>query len=269
MRTALASLTAASMIVLLSASAADRTNGLKEIPCPEPTPNFKASEMDRTLKEPKYGSETPAYFFMALGPQGKQVVAFVADESKGQGKGVDTVYVDLNANRDITEEGECFNLEKTGTMNPMRKGRKAKKAPPAYMRKITGGSHVLSNRKLEIEDPNVSYVVNFGFSFNDLRIRWNDGSYRENWHFVTNWSVDKDKALVIRGGGNEFTLKHEECMGKTLKPGDAVKAEATKPFFAGGNHGGYVHWGNNRMRAWVEPDPDNKEYMLPIPLGRS
>ena len=72
------------------------------LPCPQAKPAFDHTKIDRTLKEPKYVSEKPAYRFFAFGPEGKSVMAMVLDESQGTGKGYDVLYIDLNLDRDIT-----------------------------------------------------------------------------------------------------------------------------------------------------------------------
>jgi hypothetical protein len=243
----------------------------KEIPCPEPKPRFDAAAMDRNLKEPKYGG-TPMYLFLALGKEGKQVVACVADESQGEGKGVDRVYIDINCNKDITEEEECFKLEQPYTASKLRKSKRMKTAPPAHLRGIgwPKGAKSIYTGKLGAHDPDTSYSLKLTFSYSTLYTKWNDGTYREGWHFVPKWSVEKEKALVIRAGGNEFAFKHEEILNKTFIIGDSIKAEATKPFFAGTTHSGYVHWGNKSMKASIESvETPSPYYKIPISIGKA
>jgi len=60
------------------------------------------------LKEPAYASAQPRYALMVLGGGRKTVVTLVWDESAGTGSGYDTMYVDANLNRDLTDPAEKF-----------------------------------------------------------------------------------------------------------------------------------------------------------------
>jgi len=60
------------------------------------------------LKEPAYASAQPRYALMVLGGGRKTVVTLIWDESAGTGTGYDTMYVDANLNRDLTEPAEKF-----------------------------------------------------------------------------------------------------------------------------------------------------------------
>lgn len=63
------------------------------------------SKVDRSIgKEPAYQSKTPRYGLLVFGPEAKTRVWFVLD-----GK---TLYVDRNANGDLTEEGEKITAKK-------------------------------------------------------------------------------------------------------------------------------------------------------------
>ena len=86
---------AAAMVAGFWALPAAAARKLTVIPCPEPKTRFDYTEIDRSLKEPEYGSAKQAYRYFACGPEGKEIVAVVADESQGTGKGVDTFYIDL------------------------------------------------------------------------------------------------------------------------------------------------------------------------------
>jgi hypothetical protein len=57
----------------------------------------------RIAREPAYQSESPLYGLMVFGPQAKQRVWLVLDG--------DCLYVDRNANGDLTEEGERLSVE--------------------------------------------------------------------------------------------------------------------------------------------------------------
>ncbi|MFM8986176.1 MAG: hypothetical protein ACKONH_08990 [Planctomycetia bacterium] len=61
------------------------------VPSPTPTPAFDHAKIDRTLVEPTYVSQKPAYRFFAFGPEGKSLLAMVLDESQGTGQGYDVV----------------------------------------------------------------------------------------------------------------------------------------------------------------------------------
>lgn len=61
--------------------------------------------------QPKYGSANPVYFSAKFGAEPDNEYALVLDESKGTGKGYDTLYVDANHNLDLTDDapvkGDC------------------------------------------------------------------------------------------------------------------------------------------------------------------
>jgi hypothetical protein len=56
------------------------------------------------LKEPAYSSEKPLYARIELDEKGSKVLTLALDESKGTGKGYDTMYPDLNLNGDLTDD---------------------------------------------------------------------------------------------------------------------------------------------------------------------
>ena len=55
-------------------------------------------------KEPTYASERPLYAAVALDERANKILMLVFDESKGAGKGYDTIYADLNFNSDLTDD---------------------------------------------------------------------------------------------------------------------------------------------------------------------
>lgn len=56
------------------------------------------------LSEPVYASEKPLYAAIAVNEAASKVLTLVFDESKGTGKGYDTLYADLNFNGDLTDD---------------------------------------------------------------------------------------------------------------------------------------------------------------------
>ena len=76
---------------------------VNELPHPRPRPEFDHTEIDRALGERLYASAKPAYRFFALGPEGKSIIAMVAYESKGTGTRFDMLYVDLDADHNLTD----------------------------------------------------------------------------------------------------------------------------------------------------------------------
>ncbi len=56
------------------------------------------------LNEPVYASEKPLYAAIAVNEAASKVLTLVFDESKGTGKGYDTLYADLNFNGDLTDD---------------------------------------------------------------------------------------------------------------------------------------------------------------------
>jgi len=246
------------------------------MPCPDPRPTFDCAQIDRTLKEPKFGSAKPAYRFFAFGPEGKTIVSLVADESKGTGKGVDTLYIDLNADHDITEPGERFTLEKA---------RGAKQAPGAapHLVLVTlsdWGKDVMKARKLNVADPTFDYTLCVGCSFVDVTTATKDGSWKVRLVASDGsvpWSTSRQDAPVFRFGGNEFHLGNEDFVlnvsgrhprpergaGRTLRPGTKLKVDAVTPFFAGPSPSVvfrqahcWVPGGYRSLRAWIEAKGD-------------
>ena len=247
-----------------------------ELPCPEPKPAFNYTAIDRTLTEPKYGSGKPAYRFLAFGPAGETIVALVADESKGTGSGVDTLYIDLNANCDLTEPGERFTLEKAQPM---------KKAPGSaedlvLVTLCDWGKDVMKERKLDVPDPTLDYVLAVGCTFVQVTTSTKDGSWKVRLVASDGsvpWSTSRENAPVFRFGGNDFSLRNEDFVldvagrgerresgvGRTLRPGAVLDLDGAIPYFAGSSPSVvfaqgqcWVGGGYRGLRAWIESGGD-------------
>ncbi len=54
--------------------------------------------------EPAYSSKKPLYAFVVVNEAGTKVLKLVLDESRGTGKGYDTIYADVNFNSDLTDD---------------------------------------------------------------------------------------------------------------------------------------------------------------------
>ena len=219
----------------------------RELPCPDPKPAFDYTRIDRTLKEPKYGSAKPAYRFLAFGPEGKTIIALVADESKGTGSGFDTLYVDLNANRDITEPGERFALERSQPAKALP----GAPDPSLILVSITDwGKDLVKARKLDVPDPTFDYTLAVVCSFLEVVTATKDGSWKVRLVASDGsvpWSTSREDAPVFRYGGNEFSLgnehfvektegrriTHESGVGQKLAPGTKLVVDGATPFFAG------------------------------------
>lgn len=65
---------------------------------------------ERLLQEPKYRSNKPIYYAARLGNAGDSLYTLVLDESKGPGKGYDTLYIDANNDNRIDAEKERFSI---------------------------------------------------------------------------------------------------------------------------------------------------------------
>ena len=238
------------------------------LPCPIPRPAFDHTKIDRTLKEPKYVSEKPAYRFFAFGPEGKSVMAMVLDESQGTGKGYDVYYLDLNFDRDVTGSGERFACkqpvaavmsdykpEKPATavvcdmnadgketctigLSPDLLKENASSLPqvPALCVNPEPADRASLARKLEVLDPLFDYFVDWGGGKWELRCTLKSGDWhtRSSMYGTGNvWSTDKVWAPVCRFGGMEWDFRQDGLKGKTLKPGDGLVIDTVKPFFAG------------------------------------
>lgn len=253
-----------------AADAPVRGGAIRELPCPDPKPRFDHTRVDRTLKEPDYGSDAPAYRFLAFGPEGRTLIAMVADESKGSGTGVDLLYADLNANGDLTEPAERFALKNPGRM------RKAGGADArlVLLRLADWGVTVIPKQKLTVPDPAFDYTLSVGYGFIRVDTTTKDKSSTFPMRVMDNdvpWSTSKPTAPVIRFGGDEFSLGNERFArraGKRLAPGedglphvvpgDNIFLDGTAPFFLGsspsvpiGFQSVYCPGGHHRLRATI------------------
>ena len=259
-----------------------------EVPYPDPAPKFDCTKIDRDLKEPEYGSETPAYRFLALGPAGETIIAMVADESQGTGLGIDTLYMDLNANHDLTEPTERFALKSA------KKMKKRRERDGLVTLSISDwGVAVVSKRKLEVPDPKLEYQLYVGHSF--LRIETN--SKGKDWGFpmrvmdaAAPWSISRDKAPVYRFGGNEITFANEHFIrrpgvrakpgaspARVAKPGDNIFIDGTAPFYLGSSpevglgkgRGVYCPWTARNLQARIEVGDGGDRRVFEVPFNSS
>ena len=235
------------------------------IPCPTPKPVFDHTKIDRTLKEPKFVSEKPAYRFFAFGPEGKSIMAMVLDESQGTGKGYDVLYMDLNLDRDITAADEKFVCKSaaapTKAVVPERlqcavpAGGASCPLPDAASAPVPAAIWCINpvpadpaplKRKLDIADPQFDYDLECQTAnwYIHSALKSGDWHARLSLHGRGNvWSQDKAAAPVYRFGGTEWTFNHnggnertfnlESLRGQSLKTGEALAIEAVRPFFAG------------------------------------
>ena len=272
----------APLLVAAWAIVAASLHAATELPCPDAKPAFDHTAIDRSLREPTLGSATPAYRFMAFGPQGKTIVAFVADESKGTGTGVDTLYIDLNANHDITEPGERVALAKAQPVRPVRGA-----APHLVLVTLSAwGKEVLRERPLAVPDPTFDYRLYVGSSFMRVITATRDGSWSVPLHIYgpsVPWSTSRRDAPVFRFGGKDFHLRNESSVvrtvrgrhqpesgvGRTLRPGAFLRADAVTPFFAGSSPEAvfaqgrcWVPGGHGSFRAWLEATGDGGEPLV-------
>ena len=257
---------------------------------------FDYAKINRQLVEPKYVSQAPAYRFLAFGPEGKAIVAMVIDESGGAGTGVDTLYVDLNANGDLTEKGERFALPKAH--NTKAFGRMPGRSDLILARLAAWGTTIIPDRKLDVPDPKLSYTFFIGSGFTRVHTRLLDGSWGFPMRVMDGgvpWSTDKAKAPVVRFGGPEFTLANDgfarrrpagarnaqvvdaDKAVKTIMPGDNIYLDGTAPFFAGSSPeiglgmgaGVYCPWSDRNIQAWIESAAQPGKKMVKIPFYRS
>jgi hypothetical protein len=230
------------------------------VPSPTPTPAFDHSKIDRTLVEPAYVSQKPAYRFFAFGPEGKSLLSMALDESQGTGKGYDVVYVDLDLDGKLTSAGEKFACPKpavatksvaprplecggeagatcplpaagsavaganTWIINPLA----AVPAPPADPKPLTW--------QLPVADPVLTYELTWVGGEWVVHTRVKDGGWHARLRMVgagNVWSQDKSTAPVYRFGGGEWAFHHDVLHGRTFKPGDSLAIDAVRPFFAG------------------------------------
>jgi hypothetical protein len=69
--------------------------------------NPNLQNIDRAIpKEPKYVAKRPLYALLAFGPAAQERIWIVLDHSKTEAELYDVLYVDLNANGDLTEPTE-------------------------------------------------------------------------------------------------------------------------------------------------------------------
>lgn len=82
------------------------------------------------LQEPKYQSKKPVYYAARYGDAKDGLFAMVLDESRGPGKGYDTLYVDANQDRRIDGQKERF---------PIRIGDLSRTGPIRVRLQVTSG----------------------------------------------------------------------------------------------------------------------------------
>jgi len=253
---------------------------VRSMPCPDAEPAFDCTRIDRTLKEPKLGSAKPAYRFLAFGPEGKTIVALVADESKGTGQGIDTLYIDLNANRDLTEPGERFALAQARPAKPVGG---ADGEGLVLVSLSDWGKPVVEKRQLDVPDPVFDYVLSVGSTFVEVTTATKDKSWEVRLVISgasVPWSTSRRDAPVFRFGGNEFHLGNERFVertegrrttqesgvGQRLRPGTKLVVDGATPFFAGSSPSAafrqafcWVPGGHRSLRAWVEAKGGRQE----------
>jgi hypothetical protein len=238
-----------------------------QLPCPDPKPKFDHTKIDRTIKkEPEYGGK-PAYRFWACGPEGKQIIAMVADESKGAGTGVDTLYVDFNANRDLTDEGEKFSPKKTVKMNLKARGMK-----PGWVTVNFGWANsTFEKKKINVNDPKFEYYMKGFGGFFYVEVRLKDKSWWTHSRFSDHmpWGTTRENAPVFRLGGEDWMMGNDRFIvrgrrskdtlkidiGRKVTPGMNIRLNGTYPFFAGSTPMPGARWvagGHKNMRAWIE-----------------
>ena len=261
------------------------------IPCPTPKPVFDHTKIDRTLKEPKFVSEKPAYRFFAFGPEGKSVMAMVLDESQGTGKGYDVLYMDLNLDRDITAADEKFACKSaaapTKAVVPERlqcavpAGGASCPLPDAASAPVPAAIWCINpvpadpaplKRKLDIADPQFDYDLECQTANWYIHCALKSGDWHARLTLYGRGNVyaqDKAAAPVYRFGGTEWTFNHnggtertfnlEGLRGQSLKTGEALAIEAVRPFFAGSspavlfeNGSCWVHGGYTHARWSLE-----------------
>jgi hypothetical protein len=254
--------------------AAPSAPAVKLMPCPDGKPVFDHTRIDRSLKEPAYGSEKPLYRFFAFGPEGKTVMAMVADESKGAGSGADTLYVDLNANHDLTEPGEKFTYDKP---RPPAKPVKSQQGDLFAFSVTDWGKAILPETSLDVPDEVFKYRLTVTSGFVHILISTRDGTWKAPLRLMDDipWSQSRQAAPVFRVGGNDFHLKSENFLevpkgrgtafenglGAKVRPGAKFSVDGTAPFFAGSSPSAYLGWfyvegGHPSLRAWIESAAD-------------
>jgi len=281
----LASVTAF-LLCLCAVVAAAGAEKVAELPYPRPRPDFDHSKIDRTLTEPSCASAKPAYRFFAFGPEGKSIITMVADESNGTRTGYDILYVDVDADHDLTDPGERFPLNETNPAKPHDAGSRV------IFRLAAWGVTVVPPRQLTISDPKFDYTLTAGSGFVLVTTTLKDGSWAFPMRIMDDsvpWSLDKSTAPVIRFGGNEFTLanlsfarRDGELVDagntiKTVRPGDNIYVDGTAPFFYGsspdvslGRQGGvYCPWTDRNISAWVESTEQGGRLLTRIPFQKS
>lgn len=73
------------------------------------------TRVDRPLhKQPVYHSKRPLYGVAAFGPKADKSVWLVLDQSKADSTEYDVLYIDRNANGDLTDTGERLTLDEDG-----------------------------------------------------------------------------------------------------------------------------------------------------------
>ena len=91
------------------------------------------------LKEPEYLSKSPRYGKMLVGnAKDKQEVAVVIDQAEGKAP---RVYIDLNNNRDLTDDGERSNADSDQDGDRDSTGLSGQVLPPDSIRRSREARH--------------------------------------------------------------------------------------------------------------------------------
>ena len=283
---------AAVLCIAMCVAAAFSAEKVVERPQPEQKTKFDHTRIDRSLKEPEQGQAKPAYRFLAFGPEGKFVVSMVAVETKA-GTGVDTLYLDLNGNHDVTEPAERFAIEKPRPMKKVGRGHD----DLVLVSLSPWGVTLVPSRKLGVADPKLDYVLSVSHSFVLVHTTTKDKSWGFPMRVMDGsapWSLVKDRAPVIRFGGPELTFANDNFARragpsrraavvdpgkpvKTLKPGDNIYVDGTAPFFAGSSPevglgqsaGVYCPWTDRNIQARIEAGSGADRRVVHLPFYRS
>ncbi|MFC1582123.1 hypothetical protein ACFL4W_01160 [Planctomycetota bacterium] len=162
-------------------------------------------------KLPSFKSENVRYSIWVLGEGQKSVMTMAWDESEGTGKGYDTLYIDRNFNRDLTETDE-----KLFYANPAPKGQK----PP-------GGTAYEDYVLKGVKEAGGSRVFDFKFHsvYNHDEIEYNSGytvrggkvNYTVSnlpWSMKLKWGPSIKEAPVYRLGGTAEPMVSYQTGGR-------------------------------------------------------
>jgi len=166
----------------------------------------------------------PLYGLFLFGPKGEMRVWAVLDKSRADGPSYDVLHLDLNANGDLTDAGECFEATRKGAGGQLQEGQQEGQdvqsvfeigrfvQPGTETGSSTSAPHVHTDSSITWTPSRVSY-----------RMHWNGGpitmgAYGPDPESYGNFT-DDPKTAPILVPGHDLPFQFELWMSRDLVRG--------------------------------------------------